>query len=119
MSLSRLLSGALIILPTRFFEDNNLPSDFFDVSNLKYLSLNQIIEDVREFILQFIEDNAYFSVTPSNPIILIGKDFLGSVSYFTKLKYPDLFKGAIAQDPILYAKVEFPAYDRYIYNKFS
>lgn len=77
----------VIVLPIRFYGSYDQPDSFFTTSNLKYLTIDQIIEDIYQFIL-IIRDELFLGIHPATPIFLVGEDFLGSICIWARKAHP-------------------------------
>ena len=68
------------------------------MENLKYLSLEQIVEDVA-FAIRRIVDNRFFGITERHQWVINGPLISGTIAAMFRAKYPDLSVGAIASSP--------------------
>ena len=68
--------------------------------NLKYLTIEQIIEDVAYVIDRIITFN-YFKITKANPWIITGDSYSGMIVVWLRAKYPELTIGAYVSSPTI------------------
>ena len=87
----------------------------FSTENMKYLTMEQIIEDIANIIFT-IKNNNYFNIKKDNPWIINGARFSGTILSWFMSKYPKLVKGVIASSPY-YPTTLIPKVSENLYDK--
>lgn len=98
----------LIKAKITFHKNINFFSDL-SLENLKYLSSNQAIIDVAQFIRYKKQQIPSLS---NATVILGGGSYAGSIVVWLKHLYPYIFKGGLASSAPLLAKMEFEGKNR-------
>ena len=108
--------GIIFALEHRFY-GKSLPfgSDSFELSNLKYLSSQQGLNDLAYFIA-YIKSNKLYGVSKVNPWITIGGSYAGAMSSWFRSKYPHLTVGALGSSGVVLAVEDFKDFDEQIYQ---
>ncbi|CAA9997290.1 unnamed protein product [Nesidiocoris tenuis] len=103
--------GALCFLLEHRFYGQSRPTGDLSLENLKYLTSEQALGDVAEFIRKI---NANYKLTMNNLWIVFGGSYAGSLAAWSRLKYPDLVYAAVASSAPLLAKADFREYNEII-----
>nr|CAD7589926.1 unnamed protein product [Timema genevievae] len=99
--------GALCFnLEHRFYGDSH-PTKDMSVKNLRYLSSEQALADLAEFIEAM---NNKYKLTSATKWIVFGGSYPGSLAAWLRLKYPHLVHGAVSTSGPLLAKADFQEY---------
>nr|CAD7456840.1 unnamed protein product [Timema tahoe] len=99
--------GALCFnLEHRFYGDSH-PTKDMSVKNLRYLSSEQALADLAEFIEAM---NNKYKLTSATKWIVFGGSYPGSLAAWLRLKYPHLIYGAVSTSGPLLAKADFQEY---------
>jgi len=77
--------------------------------NMKYLSMDQAIEDLANF-----QRHAQEQLSLRGKWIAVGGSYSGELSAFYRLKHPELVVGALASSAPVLSKADFDGYDRYV-----
>ena len=85
------------------------PFATLETENLKYLSMDQAIEDLAEF-----QKFAQATMGLNGKWISVGGSYAGELSAFYRLKHPELVVGALASSAPVLAKAAFWEYDTYV-----
>lgn len=85
------------------------PFKKMDSVNLKFLSMNQAIEDLASF-----QRYAQVQFGMKGKWITVGGSYPGELSAFYRLKHPELVAGALASSAPVIAKDDFFEYDRHV-----
>lgn len=106
----RLLNSALIIT-YRYSHIRILHIHFSSLSseNLKYLSVDQALADLANFIVKIKSEKRY----QNSSVIVIGGSYAGSMATWFRQKYPHLAVGAWASSAPLLAKADFGEYKKF------
>jgi hypothetical protein len=83
-----------------FGESRPFEDDSYSLANLKYLTIEQMVEDVA-FAIQRIIDNRFFGISERNQWVINGAKMSGTIVALVRAKYPKLTVGAIASSPLL------------------
>jgi pimeloyl-ACP methyl ester carboxylesterase len=87
----------------------SVPNNSLANDNLKYLSMDQAIEDLATF-----EQYAQNTLGLKGKWISVGGSYSGALSAFYRLKHPELVVGALASSAPVLAKADFYEYDQYV-----
>nr|CAD7570017.1 unnamed protein product [Timema californicum] len=99
--------GALCFnLEHRFYGDSH-PTTDMSVKNLRYLSSEQALADLAEFIEAM---NDKYKLTSATKWIVFGGSYPGSLAAWLRFKYPHLIHGAVSTSGPLLAKADFQEY---------
>ncbi|XP_022195098.2 putative serine protease K12H4.7 [Nilaparvata lugens] len=99
--------GALLFkLEHRFYGESH-PTKDLSVENLKYLTSEQALGDVANFIRSMKKE---YKLTDANKVICFGGSYSGSLSAWMRLKYADMVHGSIASSAPVQAKVDYFEY---------
>ena len=69
------------------------------VKNLKYLTIEQIMEDIA-YLIDRIISKKFFRIGKENPWIISGDTYSGMIVVWMRAKYPELTVGAYVSSPI-------------------
>ncbi|KAH9489193.1 hypothetical protein Btru_044461 [Bulinus truncatus] len=98
------------MLEHRFYGSSH-PTDDMSVSNLAFLSSEQALADLAEFIADLKN-----KIDPTAKVITFGGSYPGSLSAWFRLKYPHLVDGAVASSAPLLAEINFIEYLQVVTN---
>ena len=93
--------GALVIFGEHRYYGTSMPfgDESFDKDNLKYLTVEQAMEDYVEFMYDYKRTNELMD----RAVIVGGGSYGGMLSAWLRMKYPHVFQGALAASaPILF-----------------
>ncbi len=82
--------------------------------NLRYLTVENALEDLAYFILWF-KDNYTYKITESQPWITVGGSYPGALSAWFRNKYPHMTVGAWASSGVVNSILDYTEYDYQIY----
>ena len=85
------------------------PFPSLTTANLRYLSMDQAIEDLAYFEIQL---KSQLGLT--GKWIAVGGSYPGEVSAFFRMRHPELVAGALASSAPVFAKSDFFEYDRHV-----
>uniref|UniRef100_A0A7I5E9W2 Intestinal prolyl carboxypeptidase 1 n=1 Tax=Haemonchus contortus TaxID=6289 RepID=A0A7I5E9W2_HAECO len=97
--------GAMMFALEHRFYGKSRPTDDLSVKNLKYLTIEQAIGDIKTFIEEMNKKHKL-----ENPKwIVFGGSYAGSLALWAREKYKDenLIAGAVASSPIMRPKFDF------------
>ncbi|GMR33721.1 hypothetical protein PMAYCL1PPCAC_03916, partial [Pristionchus mayeri] len=98
------LNADLFNLEHRFYGRSH-PTEDTSVANLKYLTSQQAIEDVAEFIRQKNQEKG-----GEQKWIVIGGSYAGALSAWARLQHPELIAGSLASSGPVLAQMDFYGY---------
>lgn len=108
--------GISLAIEMRYFgESRPFGDDSYSLEGLKYLSMEQMVEDIA-YAIQRIVDNRFFGITERNQWIISGANEAGTLAAWVRAKYPSLSAGAIASSPYL-PTVLVPLFNERVYAK--
>ncbi|XP_025835143.1 putative serine protease F56F10.1 [Agrilus planipennis] len=99
--------GALCFQLEHRYYGKSHPTEDLGTSNLLYLTSQQALADLANFITSM---NDHYNLTSKNKWIAFGGSYPGSLAAWLRLKYPHLVKGAMSASGPLLAKVDFQEY---------
>lgn len=73
--------------PRYFGESLPFGGDSHSLHNLKYLSLEQMVEDLA-YVIRRIIDNRFFGITEKNLWVINGAKVPGTIAAWLRAKYP-------------------------------
>ena len=85
------------------------PFKTLESKNMKFLSMDQALEDLAEF-----QKYATEKFTLKGKWISVGGSYPGELSAFYRLKHPELVVGALASSAPVLAKADFEEYDHHV-----
>jgi pimeloyl-ACP methyl ester carboxylesterase len=97
-----------VALEHRFYGDSQ-PFETLTPEHLRYLSMEQAIEDLAVF-----QRYAQSALKLKGKWIAIGGSYPGELSAFYRMKHPELVVGALASSAPVFAKADFFEYDRHV-----
>jgi len=97
--------GVAFALEHRFY-GKSVPNNDFSVENLKYLTVEQSLADLANFI-----DNVIRVQYPVSPIIAIGGSYSGGVSSWFRYVYPNHTCAALSSSGVVHAIFDFHQFD--------
>mmetsp|Transcript_32570 Transcript_32570/g.29425 ORF Transcript_32570/g.29425 Transcript_32570/m.29425 type:complete len:293 (+) Transcript_32570:166-1044(+) len=108
--------GLVFALEHRYYgESLPLGKDSLTDDNLKWLTIDNALEDLASFI-EYANDNKTTSkISPNAKWIIIGGSYSGAVSAWFREKYPHLVVGSWASSPVIHPILNFTDFDRQIY----
>jgi pimeloyl-ACP methyl ester carboxylesterase len=101
--------GARVVYVEHRYYGKSLPMTKLTTENLKYLSTDMALKDLKEIQL-YLQREKHFT----GKWIAVGGSYAGSLSAYYRLKYPDLVSGALASSGPVMAKENFEIYDRHV-----
>lgn len=108
MKIAEETKSVVLALEHRFFGDS-VPRNSLDLENLKYLTVDQAIEDLAYFIESKKEE---FCIKPKYcKAFMIGGSYPGSLSSWFRQKHPDIALASWASSGPIYSTVNFSMYD--------
>ncbi|OHT00253.1 Clan SC, family S28, unassigned serine peptidase [Tritrichomonas foetus] len=113
IELAKRLNASIFGLEHRFF---GLSQPFDDLSNehLKYLTIDQAMADLAQFIEEKIHKHERANKNSEIRIGVVGGSYPGALSSWFRLKYPNLAYASWASSAPVYVKNDFPEYDNYV-----
>lgn len=102
------LKARIVYVEHRYY-GKSLPTTKLTTENLKYLSTDMALQDLRE-IQTYLQQERHFN----GKWIAVGGSYAGSLSAYYRLKNPDLVSGALASSGPVMAKENFEVYDRHV-----
>ncbi|XP_063370334.1 putative serine protease K12H4.7 [Cydia amplana] len=107
--LAELTKAALFYTEHRYY-GNTRPSPDTSVEDLRYLTVDQALGDLAQFI-QHVKSDAFQSGRYRNGSVgLVGCSYAGSMATWMKLGYPHLIDAAFSDSGPLHAQEDFPEY---------
>lgn len=100
-------NSGLLLYPEHRYYGETQPFENSSVDNLKYLSVEQALEDLAEFIRFIKSSDSRFT---TSKVILTGASYSAMLAAFFRLKYPELGDGSWASSAIADIKVETGSY---------
>ena len=101
--------GAYRVALEHRYYGKSLPFTLLTLENLRYLSMDQAIEDLAYF-QKFLQQKLHLS----GKWIVVGGSYAGELSAFYRLKHPELVEASIASSGPVFAKADFFEYDQHI-----
>mmetsp|Transcript_14496 Transcript_14496/g.31427 ORF Transcript_14496/g.31427 Transcript_14496/m.31427 type:complete len:482 (+) Transcript_14496:52-1497(+) len=98
--------GAVSVCPQHRFFGDSVPFNDSSVANLKYLSVEQNLEDMAAIVKAV--RGQYPSVTK---VVAVGGSYSGASSAWFRNHYPSVVDAAISYSPPVTAKIDFTEYD--------
>lgn len=99
--------GALCIQLEHRYYGNSHPTSDLSTSNLAYLSSEQALADLANFVTAM---KIQYKLSDTQKWIAFGGSYPGSLAAWAREKYPNLIYGAISSSGPLLAKVDFKEY---------
>eukprot|EP00768_Dysnectes_brevis_P003431 gnl/Dysnectes_brevis/2453_a2924_943.p1 GENE.gnl/Dysnectes_brevis/2453_a2924_943~~gnl/Dysnectes_brevis/2453_a2924_943.p1 ORF type:complete len:461 (+),score=208.59 gnl/Dysnectes_brevis/2453_a2924_943:182-1384(+) len=104
-------NGFLISLEHRYFGQSQPFADW-GTDNLGYLTVEQALEDLAQFIPYMLQQVVQDYNLPYEPkVFTIGASYPGMMSAYFRLKYPHLTVGSIASSAVVQPEADMPEYD--------
>ncbi|XP_059468326.1 putative serine protease K12H4.7 [Neocloeon triangulifer] len=97
-------NGFTIDLEHRYYGQSR-PTPDTSSANLKYLSVDQALEDAATFALSLKE-----SLGLNGPWIVVGGSYSANMAAWARGRYPHIFYGAYASSAPILAQLDFPEY---------
>ncbi|KAI8321701.1 hypothetical protein GQ54DRAFT_261333, partial [Martensiomyces pterosporus] len=127
--LARLTNGLLVLLEQRFY-GASVPSTASlaqDPGPLRYLTVEQMMADIRRFIQESgipeLQQHRHRSKRglpgqqANNPWVLVGGSFVGSLMAWTKHQYPDLDVAVVASSAPMVVKDGYWEFDKMVASR--
>ncbi len=96
-----------------FYGDSVPGNKNFSTANLRYLTVNQALDDMKYFM-----DHLSGSLTAAGAgplkFFMIGGSYSGALSAWFKVKYPSAAVGVLSSSGVVHAILEFTAFDEQI-----
>lgn len=112
MDLAALEGAAVFALEHRFF-GKSMPFTELTPANYKYLTIDQALADLAEFIQQVIHKHEKADAK-NLKLVVVGGSYPGALSSWFRLKYPHLAVASWASSAPVNIKNDFPEYDQYV-----
>lgn len=106
--LAKKLGAHLIAIEHRYYGYSQ-PFSRLTTKNLRYLTMDQAIEDLANF-----QRYAQAVLGYTGNWIVVGGSYAGSLAAFYRMRHPDLVAGAVASSAPVMAKDDFFEYDRHM-----
>lgn len=103
-------NSIVLVLEHRFFGES-FPTDDLSADNLKLLTVEQAVDDLQYFKVEYAKAN---KLSADCKWILIGGSYPGLLSAYTRAKYPTHFAAALASSGVVYASNSYSDFDRQI-----
>jgi pimeloyl-ACP methyl ester carboxylesterase len=100
-------NGMLVALEHRFYGKSQ-PFDSLATDNLRYLSSQQALADLAQFIAWFLDNNG----DSTAPVVVVGGSYPGALSAWFRFKYPNIAVASVASSAPIHAKEDFYEYDQ-------
>ncbi|KAK3095371.1 hypothetical protein FSP39_013868 [Pinctada imbricata] len=107
-------NAVCFMLEHRYYGKSH-PTKDMSVKNLEYLSSEQALADLANFI-QFIKEKYNLH---TSKLITFGGSYPGSLSAWFRMKYPHLVDGAVATSAPIYAVLDFKEYLQVVVDSLS
>ena len=116
VDMAQKFNGLIVGLEHRFYGKSH---PFRDLSrhSLEYLTSQQALSDLANFIQQFSKVHPELGVTSTTKWIVVGGSYPGNLSAWFRLKYPHLVVGSWASSAPVVAKSDFWEYDAVVSNQ--
>ena len=108
-------TGALVLTPEHRFFGESMPFEDLSVENLKYLTVEQEIEDLIYF-LKYYQNviNTKYGKSTRNKVMVIGGSYAGMIASLTRQTHPDVVDGAWSSSGVVDAVYNFTEFDQQI-----
>lgn len=111
IELANRTNSAIFAIEHRFYGDSQ-PFTELTSENLKYLSIDQALEDYVTFI-KFIDAHPMRNKNPLR-LVIVGGSYTGAISSWFRLKHPEYAIASWASSAPVNIKNEFQEYDEYV-----
>lgn len=101
--LAKTYKGLALALEHRYYGQSQPTADL-SLENLKYLRVDQAIEDIRAFILDVKDQN---SLVKNSKVIVVGGSYPGGLAEWIRQKYPAVVDGAWASSAVVDAEADY------------
>ncbi|KAL1746822.1 serine carboxypeptidase S28-domain-containing protein [Schizophyllum fasciatum] len=102
-------NGLLVIMEHRFYGQSN-PYPNLNEASLKYLTIEQAIQDNIYFARNVRLNVGYDTSPEASPWILVGASYSGALAAFQKVVEPDVFYIHYGSSAVIQTQVDFHAY---------
>jgi serine protease 16 len=109
IDLANATQSLVVSLEHRYFGESQ-PFEYLTTKNLRYLTSEQALADLAEFITYF-KENQYFKAEPT--VLVVGGSYPGTLASYFRLKYPHLSNFSWSSSAPLWAKNNFTEYDEH------
>nr|CAH7740907.1 unnamed protein product [Callosobruchus chinensis] len=107
-------NATLFLLEHRFY-GQSIPDNDLSTENLKYLTIEQVLADIANFIEGM---KIQYKLSSDVKWVVFGCSYSGALVAWFRQKYPDLTKGGVASSAPILAKVDFADYYKVVYEDF-
>ena len=108
------LKALMLVLETRFFGESQ-PTESWELTNMKYLNLEQVLGDVAYFIDAVNRElDSKFGVSNGRKWYTVGAGFGGTLAAYARMKYPHYIEAAWSVSGTLEFVEDFSAYDAFL-----
>jgi len=112
--LAKEFKGIIFVLEHRFYgESQPFGVDSWSIDNLRYLNVEQALNDLAYFSL-FCIQNAKGGIKTTTPWISIGGSYPGALSAWYRAKFPHLSIGSLASSAVVNSILNFIDFDRQV-----
>jgi pimeloyl-ACP methyl ester carboxylesterase len=105
-SLVRAFNGLILCPEHRFFGTTSVPGNSSSTANLRFLSVEQNLADVKAIV-----GDAKRVYSTSVPVVAIGGSYSGASAAWARMTYPETFSSAISESGPVEATLDYFAYD--------
>ncbi|XP_049882237.1 putative serine protease K12H4.7 isoform X2 [Pectinophora gossypiella] len=108
-NLASTIGGGLFYTEHRYYGETS-PSNDTSVSELRFLTVDQALADLAQFIQIIKGDELYDGQYKNSKVVLLGCGYAGTMATWMRLAYPHLVYAAFSDSGPLQAQEEFPEY---------
>ena len=105
-SLVRAFNGLILCPEHRFFGTTSVPGNSSSTANLRFLSVEQNLADVKAIV-----GDAKRVYSTSVPVVAIGGSYSGASAAWARMTYPETFSSAISESGPVEATLDYFAYE--------
>ncbi|GLV36740.1 uncharacterized protein CBL_02425 [Carabus blaptoides fortunei] len=112
--MARTHGGAMFYTEHRYY-GKSFPVDDLSTNNLRFLSTEQALEDVAEFIRHLKMSEGYHN----SKVVVVGGSYGANMAIWMRAKYPELVHAAWSSSAPVLAKVDFSEYAEVVSQSLS
>jgi pimeloyl-ACP methyl ester carboxylesterase len=105
------LKGILFVLEHRYFGRSQPFPNAMTTENLKYLTVDQAVEDLASFQQWAMK---HYNLPSACKWLLVGGSYPGLLAAYARAKHPELFHAAISSSGVVYATNNYKEFDEQI-----
>ncbi|KAJ3448085.1 peptidase s28 family protein [Anaeramoeba flamelloides] len=109
-------NNALVLSLEHRYYGKSQPFTDYTTANLTWLTVEQELVDLAEFIQFYQKEITSNYGIEGNPFFIIGGSYSGALSAWFRLKFPHLVKGSLASSGVVNPVLEFVDFDLQIAN---